>query len=398
MTTPKIDLSGLFPYCKSESQALTLQAVIDAGSNNKAAKALGKSRRSVDKTIARIKESAAKQHFSPENQINNPLPDGMISAGVSQLIDERTGQPMLTWYKSKPEKDLTIESLIRTLEDFSPKPLPKIKQPKEKLNSDLANLLTITDYHIGSYCWSKQTGDNWDIDIAEQTFINAITDMINCSPNAETAILNIQGDFLHWDSVNTSVTPTSQHVLDSDSRGGKMIDLALDLTIWACELLLKHHKNVHLIVCEGNHDETGSMWLGKAMARVFKNNSRLTVDNSEFPFYTYLHGKTLMCFHHGHKVKNQDLQSVFSSEPRFREAWGKARYAHIHTGHYHHKEKHIDEFSGCVVERHPSLTGRDNYATRLGLYSERGAHIITYHKEKGEVSRQTVYPEIKGVV
>jgi len=55
----------------------------------------------------------------------------------------------------------------------------------------------------------------------------------------------------------------------------------------------------------------------------------------------------------------------------------------------------MSESGGAIVERHPTLTGRDSYATRMGLFGWRAAHAITYHKSTGEHRRVTVTPKIK---
>ena len=76
--------------------------------------------------------------------------------------------------------------------------------------------------------------------------------------------------------------------------------------------------------------------------------------------------------------------------------WGKANYTYIHTGHYHHREKEAKEAGGAVVIRHPTLAAADAHAVRGGYISKRGAHVITYHVEDGEVDVSTVYPRKTG--
>jgi hypothetical protein len=230
--------------------------------------------------------------------------------------------------------------------------------------------------------------------IAEHEALSAITRMADGSPNSELAILNLQGDFLHWDGL-LAVTPASKHVLDADTRYGKLIEMALSITMQCIEILLIKHKKVKLLVCEGNHDESGSAWLRKAAKVIYKSNPRLEVDDTEFPYYAHLHGEIMLGFHHGHKKKNTALPTLFSAEPRYRAMWGQAKYCYIHTGHYHHKEQDASEGGGAIVERHPTLAGADAYAARGGYVSWRAAHAITYHYKSGEHSRKTVVPSLK---
>ena len=47
-----------------------------------------------------------------------------------------------------------------------------------------------------------------------------------------------------------------------------------------------------------------------------------------------------------------------------------------------------------VVEQHRTLAAKDAYAARGGWFSGRSANVITYHKQYGEVSRQSISPEM----
>ena len=134
----------------------------------------------------------------------------------------------------------------------------------------------------------------------------------------------------------------------------------------------------------------GSVWLRKAIKREYANEKRLEVIDNEFPYYAYLHGEIMLGFHHGHKVKLQQLHKLFASEPRFRSMWGRASQTYIHTGHYHHER--VVEDAGAIAEQHPTLSARDSYTARGGWVSMRGAKIITYHKTDGEIHRTTVRP------
>ena len=138
----------------------------------------------------------------------------------------------------------------------------------------------------------------------------------------------------------------------------------------------------------------GSAWLRKCIKKIFAKNKRVDLDDSKIPFYAFKWGKNMVAFHHGHKIKNASLPKLFSSEPSYRSMWGECEYTYIHTGHYHHQEQDIKEDSGAVVERHPTLAGRDSHAARGGYVSKRGAKCITYHSEMGEVERTTIVPRL----
>jgi hypothetical protein len=383
----------LKPFVKSKAQERTLQAVIDNGSNRKAALAIGLARRTVDITMKRLESYAASQGVAPHRDLTHQTAEGFEAKRISTAYKGETDEIALQWVIQERTKGLNRDQIVEAIEGFEWKPAPKIKQAKGH-DSELLTLYTLTDFHLGMYSWAAETGDDWDMSIAEHEALSAITRMADGSPNSELAILNLQGDFLHWDGL-LPVTPISKHVLDADTRYGKLIEMALSVTMQCIEILLSKHKTVKVIVCEGNHDESGSAWLRKAAKVIYKKNPRLEVDDTEFPYYAHLHGEIMLGFHHGHKKKIGALPSVFSSDARYRSMWGQAKYCYIHTGHYHHQEQVTSETSGAIVERHPTLAGADAYAARGGYVSWRAAHAITYHCKSGEHSRKTVVPSLK---
>lgn len=380
----------LLEFCATPRQRdiITL-CYIEGHSQYQAAKILDCTRNAIMCAIRDIKAKAQRRGYSPDHDWRNPVPDGHKIKGVSTFYDE-DGVPIRQWVKSQTDEQRQFEILIERLED-SQSGLPKFKATAAPKSCDesLLTLLTITDFHLGMYAYEAETGDDWDVTIARDVFLNSINDMIKAAPNSETGMLCQLGDFLHWDGI-LSVTPQSGHILDADTRYGKLVDLSMSVMTEAVNMMLKKFNKVVVVSAEGNHDISGSIWLRKHLKHLFGNEPRLTIIDNDFPYYAYRHGKVMLCFHHGHKVKMDRLPKVFASEPRFREDWGKSTVAYIHSGHYH--SERILEDAGAITEQHPTLASRDSYATRLGLISQRGAKVITYDAEDGEVSRITVRP------
>lgn len=380
----------------SEHQVKILDAIQKHGGNRTAAaKELGMGSRNMRRSMERLRETAAKKGFSPENDLNHPTPAGYSIKGTSTLYSAE-GDLKMQWVKTNADQVHILEGILEALDakiNLLPA-MPKIKAQKRH-NKDLLTLYTFTDYHLGMYSWDKEAGDNWDCDIAKAVLINAGNELMEGSPDSETGLLNLQGDFLHWDGLD-AITPSSGHQLDADTRFPMMIELALDLTILLVESLLKKHNKVKVIICEGNHDLAGSAWLQKAIKKIFRHNKRVEVDDSAFPYYAHQHGKIMLGFHHGHKKKNKALPALFASEPRYRQMWGECLYTYIHTGHYHQTEQDMSEEGGAIVERHPTLAARDAYAARGGWVSWRAARAITYHVTEGEdirISKPPRYPK-----
>lgn len=380
----------LLQFCTTEKQRLAVTLCLQNGmSQREAAADCGISRSALRDHLGTVKLRAANRGYSPENDWLHPVPDGHKIKGVSTFYDEE-GNPVRQWVKSQTDEQRQFEILIDRLENAQSN-LPKFKPSKAPLQSDdnLLVLTTITDFHLGMYAYEAETGDDWDVGIARDVFLNAIHDMIQASPKAGVGVLCQLGDFLHWDGI-LSVTPSSGHILDADTRYGKLVDLAMSVMSEAVKMMLKRYGEVVVVSAEGNHDISGSIWLRKYLKHLFADDPRLTVIDNDFPYYAHLHGKTMLGFHHGHKMKLANLHKLFASEPRFRSMWGEANACYIHTGHYHHER--VIEDGGAIAEMHPTLSARDAYAARGGYTSQRGAKVITYHKESGEVARHTVRP------
>jgi len=379
---------GLLAFCETERQRQVIEMRLHGLSVREIANEIGIAGRNVQQICKRVRILAASKGFSPEHDMIHTVPDGYKVKGTSTLYKD--GAPVIQWVKSDADKERQLQIVLEAIENASEsiKPFDPIPKP-DTTDEDLCSLLVITDFHLGMYAWEAEAGDSWDISIAKSTFLNAVNDMIDASPRSDVGILCQLGDFLHFDSL-LQVTPSSGHILDSDSRYAKLVELTLEVMTHAVDLMLKHFGKVVVIQAEGNHDMAGSVWLRKAIKREYANEKRLEVIDNEFPYYAYLHGEIMLGFHHGHKVKLQQLHKLFASEPRFRSMWGQASQTYIHTGHYHHER--VVEDGGAIAEQHPTLAARDAYAARGGWVSMRGAKIITYHKTDGEIHRTTVRP------
>lgn len=382
----------LLEFCATEKQYNAVKlCVVDGMTQSEAAEKMGVTRNAVKNLLVAVREKAQLRGYSPKHDWHNPVPDGHKIKGVSTFYNE-DGKPVRQWVKSQTDEKRQFEILVERIE-AAQEGLPRFKRvaPPKAADDDLLSLLTITDFHLGMYAYEAETGDDWDVHIARDVFLNSISDMIKAAPRAGTGMLCQLGDFLHWDGI-LSVTPQSGHILDADTRYGKLVEMAMSVMTEAVNMMLRKFEKVIVISAEGNHDISGSIWLRKHIKHLFADEPRLEVIDNDFPYYAYLHGETMLGFHHGHKVKMANLHKLFASEPRFREMWGAATTTYIHTGHYHHER--VVEDAGAIAEQHPTLSGRDAYTARGGWVSRRGAKLITYHKVDGEVGRITVRPRV----
>jgi hypothetical protein len=382
---PPIDLN-LKKYA-TPSQAKYIDTLFECGSYSAAAAKLGVHKSAVGQAVRAVKMKAARAGYAPGHFTDGVAPGYQMG---KVTVQRGPGGVERVWERQHPEaarQQEAMQAAIDAMREEIPRLAP-IKPPAGSLTA-LANLYTITDFHLGMYAWAKEGGDDWNLEIAEKTLLASFSHMFTTAPPARKAIINIQGDFLHTDGPE-AITPTHGHQLDASGRYSEMVAVAVRVLRRVCDLALLCHAEVEVLFVEGNHDLRGSMWLRHLFGALYESEPRLTVNDSELPYYAIQWGKVMLAFHHGHISKNESLPLLFAAQ--FPSVWGATLKRYAHTGHQHHAEE--KEHSGMRVMRHQTLAPRDAHAARGGWMAERAADCITYHADFGQVARTTVTPEM----
>jgi hypothetical protein len=237
--------------------------------------------------------------------------------------------------------------------------------------------------------WGEETGADWDLTIAEQMLVDWFAAAIAQAPPARFAVFAQLGDFMHWDGMD-AVTPASKHLLDADTRFQKLVRVAVRVIRRVVGMLLEKHEIVYVLLGEGNHDPASSIWFRETFSVLFEHEPRIIVELSPDPYYCIEHGSTALFYHHGHKRKVANIDTVFAA--KFREVFGRTKHAYAHMGHLHSID--VKETNLMIVEQHRTLAAPDAYASRGGWISGRDAQVITYHKRHGEVGRLRISPQM----
>ena len=377
-------------FAQSDRQHEFLDALIKCGTYKAAAAWLGVAERGIYKSVSIMKDRAAKRGYAPEHDMIKTVPDGFTVKGTSTLYDD-AGQPKIQWVKTQIDHERQLEMMREAVHALCEEITPRTPRPLQvKQQNDNLNLFILTDYHLGMLAWEEETRDDpWDIHIAEQLIYDWIAYSIEHAPDAEVGVFAQLGDFLHWDGL-TSVTPASGHVLDADTRFQKVVRVAIRTINHVVDSMLEKHNEVILLLAEGNHDPSSSVWLREMFDHLYRDEPRVDVITDPDPYYCVEHGNTSLFFHHGHKKNMSEIDRAFAA--KFREVFGSTKYSYAHMGHYHHVK--VNETSLMHVEQHPTLASKDAYASRGGYLSMRSAPVITYHRKYGEVGRLQVKPEM----
>ena len=366
-------------------QAEVLDAIKEVGTKTGAADKLGITYSGVKKHIRLLAAKAAKRGMSPDHDFTKTVPEGFAVKGTSTLYKD--GVQALQWVKTcqdqQQQYEIMQEAISALCEDL-PKVLPTDSKPTHYYE-DLMAVYPLGDPHIGMLAWGEESGQDWDLAIAEQKFIGVFDRLVKVAPTCKEAVIVNLGDFFHSDNMD-GVTARSGHSLDMDGRYSKMIRVGVKIIRRMIDSALEHHEKVTVINATGNHDDTGAMFLNIALDNIYENEPRVIVDATPTPFHYVKFGKTCFGVHHGHSCKMANLPLVMATdEPKM---WGDTKHRYWLTGHIHHDS--MKEYAGCKVESFRTLAAKDAYATWGGYRAGQDSKCLVMHKDHGEIERHTI--------
>lgn len=366
----------------TDKQSQYIDLVNEHGSAAAVEKSLGLGHDTIAKSIRAVKKKAASKSYAPEIGLRQPVPDPYIvkRLSVNTDADDNIRQK---WVISEPEKEKQLEVIRDLMQDWASEipALPKITKPKTKRTEDLLSVYPMGDPHFGMFSWGEETGEDFDLKIAEKMTMGAIDRLVESAPPSKEALLINLGDFFHADN-SSGVTPKSGNKLDTDSRHAKVLQVGFRAIRYAAMRLLEKHEKVTFWSVRGNHDEETSFALAMMMDAFFHDNPRIEIPLTPGLFHYYRFGKVLIGAHHGHAAKMQELPGIMAYDRK--EDWGSTDFRYWYIGHVHHTSKqHAKEYPGVEVETFRTLAASDAWHKGQGYRSGRDMRLIVHHKEYG---------------
>jgi len=375
----KVD-SEFLKYCINEYERNIIKERINCKSNNEAAKHLGISRQTVDRVVNRVK-----------NRMKTV--DYLTVKGTSTLYD-KDGNVKLQWVKTDIDKEIKLQAFL----DLIKESLEEIKKEKKNekifrevpyiLDEDILVVYPIGDLHLGMFSWDEETGENYDLKIAEKLLLKSFELMITSAPDSDTCILANLGDFFHIDDTRNE-TLRSGNKLDVDSRYPKILKTGLKLIIKIIEMLLLKHNKVIIRNAIGNHDPHTSFFINEYIKAWFSgtiDEGRISINDEVKTFWFYKFGKNLIGITHGDTCKITDLPEIMASDAA--EHWSETEFRYWYIGHVHHTQ--VKEFRTCIVESFGTLAAKDAWHNSSGYRSQRQIKYKVLHKDYGEIQEGTV--------
>lgn len=366
----------------TERQELILQLYQELGTDQAVADKLGISRPSVNIT----RNKALRKLEADDGVIN-----AMSKAGLQDYDNVHSG-----WLKTDDasiyfvnpkiedgaQRDNLIETFKEALKD-APRSFPT-KAPS-LTDDDLLTKYILADLHMGMRAWEPEAGENYDLDIAVERLQTTFSTLVQSTPNSKVGLIENLGDTFHSND-HKHMTPGSGHILDSDGRFTKIMYETVKAVVTLVEELKEKHETVQYVGISGNHDVDANHYLTIALMMRFHDDPRVDIIWNPAKMWCHRFGKVLLAAHHGDRTKPDRLAMQVADD--FAAEWGQTKWRYLDTGHIHHDSS--KDIGGVFWESHRTLAARDAYATGSGYVTRSTLKAVTYHKERGEIIRNTV--------
>jgi hypothetical protein len=311
------------------------------------------------------------------------LPEGHELKGESALLDAN-GNVLVRWVKTREGATSgLIEGLRAAFAEYAGAAQPAA--PPADADADLLTVYPLPDLHFGMYAWGRETGADYDTDIAEATAFGSIADLVAASKPSGTAVVLGLGDYFHANDLKAA-TPEGGNRLDVDGRWPKVFAAGARLAVKLVDLVATRHERVLVAFLPGNHDPDAATSLTVALALFYGAHPRIEVYQEPGVAWYHRHGLVLLGATHGHTMKPDRMAMMLAADrPR---DWGETRFRSFFFGHIHRET--AEEVGGVRIESFRAPAARDAWNSSMGFRSGRALSAITYHRRRGEIGRHRV--------
>ena len=307
-----------------------------------------------------------------------------VSAKIDNKMVKKQNNQIKVWFKRKIPYSVE-DALNRILVKFE-KHTPKrhahaFDTPKDP------HLLVISlpDAHIGMLAWERNTGNNYDTEIACALYVETAKKLLGLASGFELdEILLVIGNDLFHANDHSTLTPKSGNRLDVDSRFSHIFESTVDAHIALIDLFVGIAP-VRVLWVPGNHDPEIGWYLAKVIEAWYRAVPEVVVDVEPTPRKHYRYGVNLLAWTHGDEEKEARLPAIMAMS--WPEDWARSVYREWQIGHWHRKKEllttPVSEVDGVRVRTLPSLSAKDRWHVLKGYQSIRAGEAYLYSKADG---------------
>lgn len=277
--------------------------------------------------------------------------------------------------------EIDVEFLQELLKD-----MPKSEKIKKVVpKGDHLLEINICDLHLGKLAWAPETGEHYDLKIAQDRFLTAIRRLLALSSayDTEKILFPIGSDFFQIDNNKNETTHgTPQSV---EGRWSKLYNTGVALLIKAVSIL-REVAPVEVVLIPGNHDQQSSYCAAHCLGMYYRDDENVNVDWSPTLRKYRKYYDNLIGLAHGQGPKQKDWFELVASEAA--ELWGITKFRYIHLGHYHHQK--TEEHRGLTISHLGSLSSADAWHSESGYTQTRkSASGFVYSRKHGMIAELT---------
>jgi hypothetical protein len=301
---------------------------------------------------------------------------------------QKKGGKRLVMYQSKlvvrpKNAPIPFDEIKKFFEitDFDVKRTPI--QPLQYDPSGDILLINVADLHNGLYAWFKETGANYNTDIAREFLMRALADILGRCQGGKfkKIVLTLLGDLLHTDNdVQSTTKGTLQQV---DGRQPNVFTKTLEMLIEFIDNLLAIAP-VEVIYLRGNHDYLIGWTLAKCLEMAYRMEPNVFVDVSPDTQKERLLGCVLVGFVHG-DMPEKNLSGWL--QVKARKMGIPIKFMEVHSGHRHDlkvKERiQTESVEGVVVRTMPALCNSSTWSHNEGLVAAIQAVVCYIYNDNG---------------
>lgn len=387
-----------------------VEAYNEYGSQRKAAKALGMSRRSFRRyldqanahgyeadpgfKVTKVSKTLDKNgNVTSKSVVTKLAPTEDHQERDGKIVRRSTlygadGSVVGEWIIRKPEAEQEAD-YIQALDRHFVQNVHKIPTPVHQpalytANHDMAMFMSI-DEHLNVKLVADMCGQDYGLDEAVDLMLNKFVKLVDRTETTKKALFVNLGDQFHAND-HMNVTPANKHVLDSDKSFNSVADAAIMLNRAKINYLLEKYEEVEVHGVAGNHDIDAQGWLFRCLHIAYENSDRVKVKFHPDETFAYQFGNTFLGFHHGHRLKPDVMAGACAD--RFPKMYGDTQFRYLHTGHVHH-DSEKDLWGGFKWHSHRTMAPKDWYAHSHGYITRQSMKSYVYNVDEGEVANLT---------
>lgn len=315
---------------------------------------------------------------------------GLVAECESKGID--VNQVNHFWYKGKDysihaknggkSREEIFEWLLAQIREHKPT-YTKLYYPEIKDG----HLLVIdpADVHLGKLCSAYETGDEYNIEIAENRLVEGVQGILAKSQGFNIdQILFISGnDKLHVDTPKSTTTSGTHQ--DTSLMWYDAFRFAVAIERRVLDMLLPIAP-VHYQYNPSNHDYTNGFFMAQTVQAWYGNSTSITFDVSTAHRKYRKYHRNLIASTHGDGAKEADLALLMAHEAA--EYWAECPHRYVYTHHLHHKRS--KDYMSVCVETLRSPSGTDSWHHRNGYqHAPKAIEGFIHNKEHGQIARIT---------